>query len=357
MLHIARFAVLFFLISFSFSEAATIYIDPGVLTLNRGDAVTAAVRLMPDKESGECINVVDAVITYTDNIQPVDISIGRSIFNVWVEAPVINTENKTITFAGGIPNGYCGRVEGDPRLTNVIAEIIFRSPGMQIGGSDDTEVKIDFAPETQALLNDGQGTRADLRMLGATYTLDKSAGSSINDTWREQVREDKLPPESFSITLAQDETTFGGKSYIIFSTIDKQTGISYYEVMEETVLKFGEFNWGSADAPWIKVEGNVYQLKDQSLNSIVRVKAVDKAGNQYIATYIPDESLRSISKNTIYTYLLMAAGGVALVTVLVVVWFVIKRRRVKGKDDEVDNETDEDIEEEDEEDYEDEEIK
>ena len=32
----------------------------------------------------------------------------------------INKENRTVTFAGGIPNGYCGRVNGDPKLTNII---------------------------------------------------------------------------------------------------------------------------------------------------------------------------------------------------------------------------------------------
>jgi len=109
-------------------NADTIYIDSGVGTLGRDDAITTAVRIMPDKETRECINVVDAVVTYTDNTQPIDISLGKSIVSVWVEPPVINKENRTITFAGGIPNGYCGRVEGDPRLTNVIAEIKLPMP-------------------------------------------------------------------------------------------------------------------------------------------------------------------------------------------------------------------------------------
>ena len=59
----ARFAALLFLVSFGYAQAATIYIDPGVATLGRGDAVTAAVRIMPDKELGECINVIDAIVT------------------------------------------------------------------------------------------------------------------------------------------------------------------------------------------------------------------------------------------------------------------------------------------------------
>lgn len=323
-----RLAVFVFMVLATPAHAATIYIDPGVATISRGDSITAAVRIMPDPTAGECINVIDAVVTYTDNITPIDISIGNSIFNVWVESPVINTENRTITFAGGIPNGYCGRVEGDPQLTNVVAEIIFRSPGLQIGGSDDTEVKVDFAPETQVLLNDGQGTRAPLVTLGGTFTLTKEAGAGgIVDTWREEVRADNLPPEEFSITLTREEVAFGGEHFIVFSTVDKQTGISYYEVMEEPVLEFSQFKWGGVGVPWIKAT-SPYVLKDQTLNSIIRVRAVDKAGNEYLATLVPEESQQTLSKNELYTYIFAAAAtGIALILILVLIVVLVRRRR------------------------------
>ncbi len=313
------------------ASAATLYIDPGVATLYRGDAITAAVRIMPDQAAGECINVVDAVVTYTDNIQPVDVSIGKSIFNVWVEAPVINKENRTITFAGGIPNGYCGRVEGDPRLTNVIAEIMFRSPGLQVGGSENSEVSIGFGPETRVLLNDGQGTEAPLTALGGTFTLEKTAGAGIVDTWREDVRNDNLPPEEFSIDLQKDPEGiyYNGNYFIVFSAADKQTGISHYEIMEEPVLEFSKFKWGRTDAPWIRVDSTVYQLDDQSLNSIIRVKAIDKAGNEYIATLIPDESMQTISRNEVFTYAFISALAVLLIVLIVSFWFYMRRRKAR----------------------------
>ena len=329
------FVRLFALISLLYApvtQAATIYIDPGVGALFRGDALTASVRLMPDSELGECINALDVVLTYTDNIQPVDISIGKSILNVWIEPPVINKDNKTITFAGGIPNGYCGRVDGDPRLTNILAEVIFRSPGFQIGGSADTVARLDFAPETQVLLNDGQGTRAPLTMLGGTFTLDPNAGSGIVDTWREDVQADSVPPEDFSLTLERDPEGifFNGKNFIVFSTADKQTGISHYEVMEEPVLEFSTFTWGEADAAWIRTE-SPYVLTDQSLNSIIRVKAIDKAGNEYIATLIPDESQQTLSKNELYTYGVAASLGVLFLSLIVVAYFIVRNRRRRSK--------------------------
>jgi hypothetical protein len=337
-----RLLVVVFLVYAGPVHAATIYIDPGVATLNRGDAITASVRIMPDKEAGECINAIDAVVTYTDNIQPVDISIGKSIFNVWVESPVINKENRTITFAGGITNGYCGRVEGDPRLTNVVAEIVFRSPGFMIGGAgEDTspEASIDFAPETQVLLNDGQGTRAELQALGAKFTLADGAGALIADDWRQLVREDDIPPEEFSITFTKDEFAYSGNYFIVFSTTDKQSGISHYEVMEETVIEFSNFAWGAADAPWIRVDSNTYELKDQTLNSIIRVKALDKAGNEYIATFIPEESLRTLSRNEMYTYAIVT-GGTAVVIGLIVFLVFYLRKRKKNKTKEEDNSLD-----------------
>ncbi len=312
-------------------QAATLYLDPGVATLYRGDAVVLAVRLMPDQAEGECINVVDAVITYPEHFQPIDVSIGRSIFPIWVEQPTINRDNRTISFAGGIPNGYCGRVEGDPRLTNILADIVFRSPGTQIGGSKVTLASIDFGPGTRALLNDGLGTEAPLRTLGATINLEPTAGAELVDDWRASVREDNIPPEPFTIELVRGGLETGGKYYIVFSTTDKQTGISHYEVMEEPVTEFGRFTWGAVGVPWLRVN-SPYTLRDQSLNSIIRVKAIDKAGNEYLATLIPDESQRSLSRQTMFT---LATLGLFVVVILigsVVAWRYFRSWRQRRRE-------------------------
>ena len=308
-------------------HAATLYIDPGIATIYRGDAITMSVRIMPNSEIGECINVIDAVITYPENIQPVDVSIGQSIFNVWVEQPTINRENRTVTFAGGISNGYCGRVEGDPGLTNVVADIIFRSPGLQIGSTaEGNTAVIGFGPETQVYLNDGQGTKAPLTLLPSTITLEKTAGSGgIVDEWRNEVQEDTLPPEEFSISLERDEVAFSGAYFIVFSTTDKQTGLSHFEVMEEPLNQLGAFAWGGTEVPWIRTQ-SPYVLQDQTLNSTIRVKAFDKAGNEYIATFIPDESLRTAAPGSGFAPALIIAGAVIFLLAGLAVWFALRRR-------------------------------
>lgn len=314
----------------SFGEAASLYIDPAVSHLNRGDSIGMAVRLDTDEATEECVNAVDAVITYSDNIEPVDISIGDSIFSMWVERPKINNIDRTITFAGGIPNGYCGRVQGDPRLSNVLAEIIFRSPGFVIGGGspDKLNASVSFAPESTAYLNDGQGTKAPLMTYGAEIELSQKAGATMLNSWQEEVTADEMPPEKFSINLVKGEGNFSDKYYIVFETTDKQTGIDHYEVMEEPLAQFGSFQWGRADAPWIIVEQPpIYVLEDQSLNSIIRVKAIDKAGNEYIATLVPDESVRTISREEMLTYVLGA--GVALIILLLIAVLVTFFRKFR----------------------------
>ncbi len=308
--------------------AATLYMDPPTATLNRGDAVTIALRVDTNEAEGECINAIDGVVTYDASIVPVDVSIGRSIFPVWVENPKIDKEHRTITFAGGIPNGYCRRIEGDPRLTNVVAEIVFRSPGLQIGGGESAGMAaVNFAPETTAYLNDGFGTAATMTTLGTTLTLNSFVGSDIIDGWRDTVAEDTITPEPFDISLEQDNYAFDNKYFIVFNTTDKQTGISHYEVLEESTEEANWFSFGAATAPWAEVR-SPYVLKDQTLRSIIRVRAIDKAGNEYVATLAPQGLSMPWYKNAT-NFLIIGAGGLFVVILIIISVIFWRRRRLK----------------------------
>ncbi len=308
-------------------SAASLYIDPPNLSLKRGEVAVLAVRLDTDEATGECVNAVDGVITYPENMSIDDISIGSSILPIWVEQPIIDQEKRQITFAGGIPNGYCGRVAGDPQLTNHLLELVVRSPGFTVGGTDETTARIEFAPETQVFRNDGQGTLASLQTFGSTIRLSQQLGNNVDSTWQDAVDADTIPPEDFSIRLERNRNAFGNEYYIVFNTTDKQTGIDQYQVMEEPISQLGSFSWGRADAPWVTAQ-SPYELKDQSLNSVIRVRALDKAGNEYIATLIPDESLRTMS--TEMKVLMGIAAGIGVLLVLIigtVLWYVRRQNR------------------------------
>lgn len=320
--------VLFFLSVPFTTQAASLYMEPQGATLNRGDTITVPIRL--DTDEGECVNVIDAVVRYSGNIEPVDTSRGRSIVSIWVEDPVINKAERTITFAGGIPNGYCGRIPGDPRLTNTVIELLFRSPGMVVGAVSDSDVaEITFDEQSRVLLNDGFGTDAPLRLFGTTVTLSKQVGASVSSEWTERIAADQEPPEEFTIKLERTPTAFSNRYYIVFNTTDKQSGIDHYEVIEEPLSEQRLFNWGAATAPWKKTR-SPYVLEDQTLNSTIRVRAVDKAGNEYVATLVPDESQRSLSAQSKVMIALVVTALVVFMLAAAVFWFWFWFRRKKN---------------------------
>jgi hypothetical protein len=305
------------------SDAAFLYLDPAESVVYRGDTVTVSLRL--DTDADECVNVVDTVIQYDEGIRAVDVSRGDSILNIWVEDPKINEVERTITFAGGITGGYCGRAAGDPSLTNVIADIVFQSPGFAIGGGSDTaNPSVTIADASSVLLNDGFGTEATLRTQGAVITLEETPGTERTDTWSTRVSDDVVPPSDFVITLSQEPTAFSGNYFITWNTQDKQSGIDHYEVMEEPLKDFYAFRWGRADAPWVETE-SPYVLKDQTLNSTIRVKAIDKAGNETIVVLVPDEAIRTLSKDSVITFAI--AGVLTLVSIVLIVYVLLKRKK------------------------------
>ncbi len=310
-------------------SAATLYLSPTSVEINRSDTVKLSLRL--DVDLDECVNAVDATITYTENIEPIDISRGASIMSIWVEEPVINRENRTITFAGGIPNGYCGRIVGDPRLTNNIIDLVFQSPGFVIGrnqGTSSDVARIEVAEETQVYLNDGFGTRAAVQGYGAEVILNNAMGSTFVNPWNDIVVNDNQAPEEFSITLERTPNAFSNRYFITFNTTDKQSGIDGYEVMEEPLTDFWSFRWGAVDAPWIQTR-SPYILKDQSLNSTIRVRAIDKAGNEYIATLVPDEAARTIPRDGIVV--VGGAGVIAVVLLISLITYLVMRRRNRAR--------------------------
>jgi len=323
------------------AQAATLYIDTTDSVIGRGDAEIFQVRLDTDEAAEECVNAASGVIEFSGPITPIDVSTGESIFSIWVEQPTVNPENNTVTFAGGVPNGYCGRVAGDPSLTNTLFEIVARADS-EAAADGEPQAAVASFTQTEAFLNDGFGTRADLRTLPAEVTVRPVASTLVSDPWTERVTNDAIPPQAFSVQLTKDPIAFSSEYYIVFNTTDKETGVDRYEVMEEPMDQIGAFLWGRADAPW-QTARSPYTLDDQSLNSIIRVKAIDKAGNEYIANLVPDEELRSVSPTQIITYVALAslAAVVGLLGLMVV--RSIRSRRLAAMDSfrtDQDNETD-----------------
>ncbi len=313
--------VLFF--NYTYVQASALYLESESEELNRGGVAVVHLKLDIDKNEG-CVNAIDTVLKYDPGLELVDISTGSSLISLWVENPIIDNKSKTLSFAGGIPNGYCGGVSEVGDSVNTLLEMIFKiSDKYNLSDEDNEIAKISFAKETTVYLNDGIGTA--LKPETGDLVLNLS-GRLVTDKnlWQQKISEDTIPPAEFIITLQQNDNVFGGKNYIIFNTTDKQTGIDHYEVMEEPVSQFGSFSWGRIDAPWV-VTRSPYILKDQTLNSIIRVKAVDKAGNEYIANLMPESKVGFVNG---YRFILI----IGLLFVFLFVVIIIKLLKKKGSD-------------------------
>jgi hypothetical protein len=222
-------------------------------SLGVGDQFSVPIVLSSD---GEDLNAISGDVTWNDDtLSAVNVLSANSIVSSWIEAPQIS--GNSVSFSGIMPGGY--QSVFDPVLQKdnpgLVATIIFQVKKAGVG-------KIEFT-DAHLFENDGLGTEASVQdnpltvsfgALGSGLTV-----STINDT---------NPPEAFTPILANDPNIYNGKTVVIFSTADKETGIDHYEVKE------GNSDWIQAESPFL--------LPDQRFHGTVYVKAVDLAGNYRI---------------------------------------------------------------------------
>jgi len=284
-------------------DAAELYLEPLVDSYQSGDVFGVEIKI---KVEDECINALKIDIGFNQEVlSAVEFSQGQSIISLWTEIPEIQQEKARIFFSGGIPGGYCGEIPGDPGVSNLLGKIIFR-----VKEIDQKRIaKVDFLDTSEILLNDGQGTRAELSTEGAIFTfLPKQLGETGKDEWQEELGQDNIVPEPFRIEICQEPSVFKGEYFVVFSTADKQTGLDYFEIKE------GDNAWERANSP--------YLLKDQTLLSRISVKAVDKAGNERIAEYVPEMPKKRFLFLTITFVIIIGAF---------IIWWVIRKTRKRNE--------------------------
>jgi len=244
-------------------SAASLYLDPDMGTYGPGDTFIVNVRLNTD---GDCVNAANVVLNYpAGSMRAVDFGKGGSILTLWVIEPKIDTKAGTVTFAGGIPGGYCGRIQGDPSLTNTIGKVVFTVTNASAGSAS-----IRISNASALYLNDGLGTKVTPEVTNATFKLSPEPTLSENP-WLSEVGDDKVPPDPFDVIIESTRSVFGGKYYAVFSTVDKQSGLDHYEMVINGT-------WQRVTSPHV--------INDQTLQSGIEVRAIDKAGNIRLGTYI-----------------------------------------------------------------------
>jgi hypothetical protein len=284
----------------AFANGAILYFKPDSGQYYQDE--TFSVQLMLDTEK-DCINTVKGEIDFSkDVLEAVNFATGNSILTLWLEKPKIEQSLGKISFVGGIPGGYCGPLPGEPGELDLLLKIFFKA-------KRDGTANLRFSKESQVLLNDGLGTPAKLSLKEAIFEISPEKTEAPKKEWEAEILKDNIPPEPFEIEIHQDPSIFEGKYFIIFSTTDKQTGLDYFEVKE------GKRNWQKATSP--------YLLEDQSLQSIIKVKAVDKAGNERIAEYLPPYR---ITWKDVLPWIILIIVGIGII-----IWLIAKRRKTARK--------------------------
>jgi len=281
--------------------ATTVYFDLEKPVIYEGDIFLVNLKISsPDKS----INVVDGTIIYdTSKLEIKEVSTGGSLFILWPNRPVFSNDKGTLSFVGGVPDGFQGK-EGE------VLKIIFlaRSEG---------EAQIDFLDGFSVFLHDGQGTQINpwLRPLSLTI-LQRPPEIPTKDEWQVLIESDKNPPEPFEIIVSKDPSIFNNQYFISFFTTDKESGIDHYEIQEGT-------------RPYI-IGDSPYLLKDQKLRSTIRVKAVDKAGNERIveiqATYPP----LPFYKTLVFWIIIVIIS----VVIIIFSWIIINKIKKKKSESE-----------------------
>ncbi|MDA3840391.1 MAG: hypothetical protein PF572_04840 [Patescibacteria group bacterium] len=319
--------LIIFLLIPAYTKAASLSLDAQKNEYHLGDAFTVNFSLDIDDV---CINTVEAKITFPTGILYIeDFITGESLLNVWVDQPSETdvfdaNDSGELYVAGGIPGGYCGKIPGDPGNSNLVGRILFRIPSFYVGDTipDTLDIKLEDA---KVYINDGLGTEDKLRIENLSLVLNKTVGAEVGDYDR-LIKSDKTKPEPFVIELHQRDNMYQGQYFAIFSSIDKQSGIDHYELIETKSLsvkktlteKVLELFVKSEEAKW-KIAETPFLLTDQSLRSIIKVKAIDKAGNERSVEYIPEEP--NIKKALNFDYLIITIGVLLLI---ITIFFLYK---------------------------------
>ena len=230
-----------------FAANLNVSIDQAVV--NQGDVFTATISLNTGDQS---INTVEGDLKYNEkNIKIESVNIGNSFVNLWIEKPNAQIPGD-IHFSGITPGGIITR-DGE------IFKVTFRT---QIEG--DVKLSLD---NINLYLNDGKGSPVLAKINNADIKINKE--KNLNNTV--VALNDKVPPEKFNITRTKDESIFNNNYFIVFSTVDKESGVDHYQVCEF-------FNCITAESPFL--------LKDQTPFYYIRVKAYDLNGNYISSTIV-----------------------------------------------------------------------
>ena len=256
------------------------------------------VDLMLDTE-GESVNTIEGNITFqNDNLSLVRFEDGKSMVNLWVKKPTLDSDGNTLSFAGIMTNGFSGVIDPfnpDYKLPGPIIRLILvgKKPGT---ASLSTSV-------LNLNLNDGKGTPITAPAFYDTVKID----NFVNNQKYEN-KGDSSP--SLDAYIVREPDLYDNKYVLIFNATDKASGIKSVSVKE-----------GKRD--WVKI-ASPYLLKDQSRRSTIYIQAANYLGVSVVETIEPlPEKLFTVSHIIIFLIVLLL-----LLTIIIILCKKYKKKHV-----------------------------
>lgn len=216
------------------------------------------------------VNTVGAKISIPQtHISFTDVRSGESIISLWAEKPAFSASSGVLSLSGGLPGGFSGS-------RGLI--VSFGVKGLSPGTS-----KISFS-EIVLLLNDGLGTTLPVTPASVTFEVVPASIKTpetpgvIEEPKKEnvavEVSKDIVPPEQFVPIVSRHPDIFDNEYFISFNAVDKDSGISHYEIEEVPFLLslFSSVNSARIEAP-------PHVLSWQTWRTKVIIRAFDNEGN------------------------------------------------------------------------------
>ena len=298
--------LLFLLLIPFLGSAETLYFEPEGGEYRIGEKFILELRV---DTGGECINAAEIHFSYpTDKFTAKEFMESRSNLTLWLQPAQIYKEIGTVTFSAGVPGGFCPPEGESVLLGEVLMEVneIHR----------ETIERIRFWGLSRVLLNDGQATPLDFKRKSAYLTLLPERDEEGRDPMQDRIEEDREPPKIFDLKIKRDPSLFGGDHFLIFSAEDRGSGIDYFKISEQKRIGFITAEsekwdrWDRAESPYV--------LSDQRLRSVIKVRAVDKAGNETVKVIEPP-----------YGAWDLAPWTVSVLVVFLIIYILKKRKESK----------------------------
>ncbi len=348
------------------AKASMVYVESAQESIREGELFTTDWYV--DTE-GQNINSIDLRFGYSrDSLELVESDIGNSLISLWIQAPA-EVSPGVIRLVGGVPGGVKGSrvpifhstfkaiksgqaklilMEGSGVLLNdglgnedslgfkpvkflVMPEVannikVFSSTHpnplswyaknnvvVEIEAENKASFSYSFsrnAEESPNLENFTTEKKFEFKNLNDGVYYFKLAERGDEGPWRElpvfMVRVDRTPPEEFTLSVTKDAAMFENKPFLVFSTVDKASGIGGYFIKGAFGRLYAVKSPVKLSRPWF--------------SKFITVVAKDRAGNIQMASL---ELSPLIPKNA-------QAGILIMLAIVLIYMYKIIRKNKNG---------------------------